>query len=108
MLMRAMLRIAVALAVLAQLSSGARADEEKVPLDKLLKSVTSAVKKRFPNLDLKDASKEVTEDKKTVYEVTLMDGKMKIDVSVTPEGSIVMIEKQIDRKDLPKPVSAAI
>lgn len=85
-----------------------RAGEEKVPLDKLPKAVADAVKKRFPKLEMKEATKEATEDKKTVYEVTLTRDKKKIDVTLTPEGAIVMIEKEIDRKDLPKAVAEAI
>lgn len=85
-----------------------RADEEKVPLDKLPKPVADAVRKRFPKLDMKEASKEITEDKKTVYEVSLKDGTKKIDVTLTPEGAIVMVEKEITRNDLPKAVAASI
>lgn len=92
----------------ALLVTGGRADEERVPLDKLPKAVAEAVKKRFPKLDMKEATKEVMEDKKTVYEVTLTEDKKNIDVTLTPEGVIVMIEKEIDRKDLPRAVAAAI
>lgn len=106
--MRTMLRVAVGVAVMAVIAATVRADEEKVPLDKLPKAVTDAVKKRFPKLEPKEATKEVTEDKKTVYEVTLTEDKKNIDVTLTPEGIIVMIEKEIDRKDLPKAVAAAI
>lgn len=106
--MRTMLRVAVGVAVMAVIAATVRADEEKVPLDKLPKAVTDAVKKRFPKLEPKEATKEVTEDKKTVYEVTLTEDKKNIDVTLTPEGIIVMIEKEIDRKDLPKAVATAI
>lgn|GEM_PF-665301 len=106
--MRTMLRMAAAVVVVVLVVAGGRADEEKVLLDKLPKAVAEGVKKRFPKLEMKEATKEVTVDKKTVYEVTLTEDKKNIDVTLTPEGVIVMIEKEIDRKDLPKAVAAAI
>jgi hypothetical protein len=84
-----------------------RADEEKVPLDKVPKAVLDAAKKRFPKAEVVGASKE-KEDNKTVYEIELkLDGK-KIDVTLTEEGAITTIEQQIDAKDLPKAVSEAL
>lgn len=99
---------ATAIFMAALLVSVGRADEEKMAVDKLPNAVSETVKKRFPKLEMKEATKEVTEEKKIIYEVTLKDGKKKIDVTLTPEGVIVMIEKEIDRKDLPKAVAAAI
>jgi len=84
-----------------------RADEEKVPLDKLPEAVTAAVKKRFDGAELIAASKEV-EGGKTTYEVTLRHDGHKIDVDVTPEGSITGMEKEIAAKDLPKGVSETL
>jgi hypothetical protein len=83
---------------------GARADEENVPLDKLPKPVVDGVKKRFPSAELKEASKE-DENGKTVYEVTIKDQGHNIDVTLTPEGGLVSIERQIEAKDLPKAVT---
>lgn len=100
--MRQLLMAAVTLLVL---DAPIRADEESVPIDKLPKAVLEAAKKRFPKAEVKGASKE-TEDKKTVYEVTLKEGGKNIDVTLTSEGKITLIEKQIDRKDLPKAVAA--
>jgi hypothetical protein len=85
----------------------ARADEEKVPLDKLPKAVTEAVKKRFPDAELKSAEKE-KEDGKTVYEVAIENKGQKIEVTLTPEGAIIEIEKQISAKDLPKSAAEAL
>ena len=82
-------------------------DEEKVPLDKVPKAVIDAVKARFPDAELKEASKE-TEDGKTIYEVGITSKKDKMDVSLTADGDIVEIEKEIDAKDLPKAASKAL
>jgi uncharacterized membrane protein YkoI len=82
-------------------------DEEKVPLDKLPKAVTEAVKKKFPKAELVAASKE-TEDGKTEYEVTIKDDGKKIDVTLTAEGTILGLEKEIAAKDLPKAVTETL
>src|SRR5688572_10690525 len=81
-----------------------RADEEKVPLDKVPKAILENVKKRFPQAEVVGASKEETDDKKIVYEIELKQDKKTTDVTLTPEGAIVMIETEIDAKDLPNAV----
>ncbi len=88
-------------------ATSTRADEEKVALDKLPKPVVDAVKKKFPKAELNSASKE-KEDGKIVYEVNIKDGKTTIEVTVTPEGKIVSIEKEITVKDLPKAVAETL
>ena len=98
----------LAVGVLVCLASPAvRADEEKVELDKLPKAVAAAVKKEFPKAKVVSASKELVE-KKTVFEVTIKDGKQNVQVTVTPEGEITEVEKEIAAKDLPKEVTAAL
>ena len=71
------------------------------------KPVVETVKKRFPKAEVVSASKE-DEDGKTVYEVQIKDGGAAIDVTVTPEGALLAIEKGIAAKDLPKAVTAAL
>jgi hypothetical protein len=85
-----------------------RADEEKVTLDKVPKAVTGAIKKRFPNAEVLGASTEPGEDGKTVYEMQIKDAGHKCDVTVTPEGKLVSIERTIDEKDLPKKTAATL
>ena len=102
-----MIRWIVSLAVCVLVSVPARADEEKVPLDKLPKAVSGAVEKMFPKAKVVSASKELA-DKKTVYEVTIKDGKQNVQVTVTPEGEITEVEKEIAAKDLPKEVTAVL
>ncbi len=79
-----------------------RADEEAVPLDKAPKAVIAAVKKRFPDAKMTEASKE------TIYEVTVMEAGKKIDITLTEGGEITTLEKQIDAADLPKAVRDGI
>jgi hypothetical protein len=81
--------------------------EEKVALDKLPKAVTDAVKAKFEGAELVSASKE-KEDGKELYEVAIKHKGHNIDVTLTPEGKIVSVEKEIDAKDLPKAVSEAL
>ena len=98
--------IAVVASLLVVLTT-ARADEEKVPLDKLPKVVVDAVKARFSDAKLLSAEKE-TEDGKTVYEVVIQNKDQKIEVTLTPQGEITEIEKQIKAKDLPTKVAKAL
>jgi hypothetical protein len=102
--MRALATVAVCLFAFA---APVRADEEKVPLDKVPKAVLEAATKRFPKAEVVGASKEADKDK-TVYEVELKQGGKTIDVTLTPEGVITTIEQQIDAKDLPKAVAEAL
>ena len=92
---------------LAILATTTRADEEKVPLDKVPKAVLDAVKARFPDAKLLSAEKE-KEDGKTVYEIAVKNRGQNIEVTLTPEGTIVEIEKQIAAKNMPRAVAEAL
>jgi hypothetical protein len=95
-------------AVLLVAGVAARADEEEVPLDKLPKAVVEAIKAKFPKAELVSADKETDKDKKTTYEVTIKNGGQELEVSVTPEGKILTVAREIPIADLPKAVVAAI
>jgi uncharacterized membrane protein YkoI len=88
-------------------TASGRADEEKVPLDKLPRAVAEAVKKRFPEAEMTSAEKE-TKDGKTVYEVAIKNKGQNIEVTTTPDGTITEIERQIEPKDLPRAVAEAL
>ncbi len=110
--MRRVLRGWLALCVFAMVTAGmaARADddkEEKVPLDKVPEAVLKAVKAKFKGAELVSAQTE-KEDGKVIYEINLKDKGQSVDVSLTPEGKIVSIERTIDVKDLPQKVAEAI
>ena len=64
------------------------------------------VKAKFPDAELVSAEKEKA-DGKTVYEIAIKNKSQSIEVTVSEEGAIVSIEKQIELKDLPKPVAEA-
>jgi len=99
--------VATSFVVCLGVSAVLRAEEEKVPLDKLPKAVADAVKKRFPDAELVKASKE-TEDGKMFYEVSVKDKDLKADVTLTAEGQVQEMEKEVAAKDLPAAVTEAL
>jgi uncharacterized membrane protein YkoI len=82
-------------------------DEEKVALAKVPKPVMKAVRTRFQDAKVIGTGKE-TENDKLVYEVTIKHKGRKIDVTLTPEGGILLIEKEIAAKELPKAAAKAL
>jgi hypothetical protein len=107
--MRVLIAWLVAGALLAIVASGqvARADEEKIPLDKVPKAVLDAVKARFAGAQLTGAEKEV-ENGKTLYEIALKYNDHKIEAAFTPDGKLVEIEKQVPASDIPAAVRQAL
>ncbi len=101
-------QFALALSLLLTASKVVYADEEKVPLDKVPKAVLDAVKAKFPEAKINGAEKETDKEKKTVYEINISIKDQKADITVTPEGKIVSVEKVIAVKDMPKPVAEAL
>jgi len=81
--------------------------EEKVDLEKVPKVVLESVKKKFPDAKLVGASTEKDGDK-LVYEIEIKVKDKTIDVTLTPDGKIVLVEKEIDPKDVPKAVAEAL
>ncbi len=81
--------------------------EEKISLDKLPKAAIDNLKKRFPKGELKEATVE-KEKGKTSYEVVVMVGSVKYEVSLTGTGEIEEFEKVISVQTLPKAVLEAV
>ncbi len=96
-----------ALAFLALTVAVARADESKVSLADVPKGGLEAVKAMFPAAEISGAAKE-TEDGKTFFEVTLKQKGRTIDVTVSLDGKIELVEKEIASADLPKAVSQSL
>ncbi len=103
--MRALLVLTVLAGAL--VTAGAWADEETMPFDKLPQAVKDGFKKRFPDAKPTDAAKE-TENGKTMYEVTFKEKGKNMDITFTEAGVLTTIEKEIDKGDLPKAVTAAL
>jgi uncharacterized membrane protein YkoI len=101
------MRILLTFAVVLSLAAFARADEEKVSLDKLPAAVKDAYAKLYPGATFKRASTE-KEEGKTVYEVSFTHKGANLDVTFDGTGAILGIEKEIAAKDLPKVVADAV
>jgi uncharacterized membrane protein YkoI len=84
-----------------------RADEEKVPLDKVPAPVLKAFKAKFPEATIKAAIKE-EEDGKTVYEIESIANGLGIDAVLKPNGEFSAIEKEIKSADVPPAVASTV
>jgi Putative beta-lactamase-inhibitor-like, PepSY-like len=106
--MRTWITMGASLAIFFGISAlEAQADEKEIPLDKVPQAVMKAVKAKFPKAVIKTATEE-TEDGKTEYEIeTTVDG-LATDIVLKPDGTIVVIEKEIKEKDLPVAVQTAL
>lgn len=102
----ATVRVVVALGLLG-FGAACRADEEKLALKDIPKSVADAIKARFPGAEMKEATKE-TADGKTTFEVSLTSKGKTVDVTLSGEGKITEFETLLEAKDLPKPVASAV
>jgi hypothetical protein len=85
----------------------ARADESKVELGAVPKGGVEAVSAMFPDAKIEGAAKE-TEDGKTVFEVTLKQKGLNIDVTLDTDGKIQLVEREIAAKDLPAAVKKTL
>jgi uncharacterized membrane protein YkoI len=99
-----MTRLTVSVAALILLSVNLAADETPLALDKVPKPVLDAVKKRFPKAELVEAARE-TDGDKVEYEVSIKAEGTTIDVMVSPDGKITLIEKTIPAEKLPAAVA---
>jgi hypothetical protein len=86
----------------------ARAQEEKVPLDKIPKAVMDALNAKFPKAKI-DKCTKAQEGGDVVYdlEFTQENGR-KAEADIKENGDYINYEKQLDEKDLPKVVREAI
>src|SRR5437868_14351659 len=95
----------VAVAGLVLLASAARADDKKVPLDKVPKPVMDAIKARFPGADITSVEKEKEGDK-VVYDIELKQQGRKYEMDIQEDGTVLEIEKEV--KDVPEAVTKAV
>jgi hypothetical protein len=100
-------RIALACSIALLTVPAASAREAKVRLDRVPAPVMDAVKARFAGARPTEAAKE-TEKGQVVYEVGLEDGGRHVDVTLTPSGELLLIERTIPPEELPRAVSEAL
>jgi hypothetical protein len=100
------LTVAGLLAVLG-LASGTRAQGEGIPLDRVPKEVMNAAKTKFPGAEIQQASDE-TEDGKPVYSLEMKHKRHNLDVTFNGDGTVVLVETAVSKKELPKVVLRAV
>jgi hypothetical protein len=93
--------------VILLLAASANAVEEDLALDKVPKPIMEAVQARFNGVAVTEATKE-TEDGVAVYELSLKVNGQTVEVILSPEGKIRLIEKTIAAKDLPNAVAKSL
>ncbi len=84
-----------------------RAEEEKVPLDKLPVAVAKAINAKYPKAKMVSAEAG-DEDGKKQFEVEIKDGEQDLEITVSPDGKILVVERVVPVKDLPKVVEDAL
>ena len=84
-----------------------RAEEVKIALDKLPTAVVKAIKAKYPKAEMVGAEAGEENGKKQ-FEVKLKNGGHDLEVTLSPAGKILVVEKVIHAKDLPKVVAAAV
>jgi hypothetical protein len=98
--------VAGLLAVLG-LASGIRAQEEKIPLDRVPEAVMNSAKAKFPGAEIKEASEE-KEDREPVYALAMKHHRHDMDVTFKVDGTVVLVETAVLAKELPKVVLRAV
>src|SRR5262249_33436788 len=83
-----------------------RADDEKIPLEKVPEVVRKALKAKYPKAEVVDAEKG-DQDGKPVYEFNLKEGDRKWEASFSRDGKFVGSEELIKEADLPAKVKEA-
>ncbi len=93
--------------VLLILAAASPARGETVPLHTVPKPVLDAVMARFKGARIARAEKDRVGGG-FVYEVTIKHQGQSIDATLTPEGTMLLIKKEIAAADLPPPVAKAV
>jgi hypothetical protein len=89
------------------LASVARAEDGVIPLDRVPKAVMNAAKAKFPGAKIQQASEE-TEDGTTVYSLEMKHQRHDLDVTFKGDGTVVLAETAVPKKELPKVVLRAV
>src|SRR4051812_48350828 len=98
--------VAGLLAVLG-LASGTRAQEGKIPLERVPKAVMNSAKARFPGAEIKVASEE-TKDREPVFALRMKHQRHDMGVTFKADGTVVLVETAVREKELPKVVLRAV
>lgn len=80
---------------------------EAVPLREVPRPVRDAVQTRFPDARILRAERD-REGGAVVYEVTLRHQGRALDVTLTPEGTVRLIKREVAAGEVPEPVARAL
>jgi hypothetical protein len=94
-------------AFLMLIAGSALAGEKEISESEVPKAVLDSVAKKYPAAKRTGFAREVDKGK-TVFEVQLVDGGHKIDVDVSPEGTILETEEELAFDAAPPAVKAAL
>jgi hypothetical protein len=100
------LTVAGFLAVLG-LAPVTRAQDEVIAVDRVPKAVMNAAKAKFPGAKIQKASEE-TEDGTKVYSLEMKHKSHDLDVTFKGDGTVVLAETAVPKKELPKVVLRAV
>ncbi len=81
--------------------------EEELALDEVPKPIMAAVKARFENAEATEAAKETKGDE-VVYEISISPKGQNIDITLTEQADIILIEKTLVAEDLPQAVKEVL
>jgi hypothetical protein len=90
------------------LASGTRAQEEKIPLDRVPEAVMNSAKARFPGAEIKEASEETEEGKPPVFVLRMKHLRHDMGVTFKSDGTVILVETAVPAKELPKVVLRAV
>lgn|SRR5262245_5249699 len=85
----------------------ARAQDEKVDLDKIPEKVMATLKAKFPGAKITAATK-AKENNETIYDIEMTKDGKKCECDLKENGTIVNFENEIAVKDLPTAVVKAV
>jgi hypothetical protein len=88
------------------LAPGTRAEDGRIPPDRVPRAVMDAAKARFPGAKIRQASEE-TEDGTTVYALEMKHQRHNLEVTFKADGTVVLVDTAVTRKELPKVVLRA-
>src|SRR3974377_2314197 len=105
--MRLASRFLGALALLCGMGILATAADKEIPLDKVPKKVLAVVKAKDGGAKLLSATK-VIEDGETYFSITFEHKDDTLEVTLTPQGEITEVAREIEVKSLPAAVKNAV
>jgi len=70
--------------------------DEPIAVNKLPEVINKAIKDKYPNAELLSAERDTDKGKKH-YEVQIRDGGKVHEVEISPEGTIIKVEKEDDK-----------